>query len=125
GFARWASACWNSTSLLSNPRAMQVAVRMAGHIGPPLRCSVYAREMHSAHDLLTRWPVLDASAKRSRLQSFRLSAGPLEHSLTANGTAAERVAGGLWRRDPSAWSEDPDVQKKIANRLGWLDSPAL
>src|SRR5213596_2431540 len=98
---------------------------MAGHLGPPLRCSVYAREMHSAHDLLTRWPVLDASAKRSRLQSFRLSAGPLEHSLTANGTAAERVAGGLWRRDPSAWSEDPDVQKKIANRLGWLDSPAL
>jgi glucose-6-phosphate isomerase len=98
---------------------------MGGHRGPPLRCSVYAREMHSAHDLLTRWPVLDASAKRSRLQSFRLSAGPLAHSLTANGTAAERVAGGLWRRDPSAWSGDPDVQKKIANRLGWLDSPAL
>jgi glucose-6-phosphate isomerase len=81
--------------------------------------------MHSAHDLLTRWPVLDASAKRSRLESFRLSAGPLAQRLNANGTAADRVARGLWNRDPSVWSADPDVQKKIANRLGWLDSPAL
>ena len=81
--------------------------------------------MHSAHDLLTRWPVLDASAKRSRLQSFRLSAGPLERALSANATEAERIAGGLWRRDPSVWSAEPGVQKKIANRLGWLDSPAL
>ena len=48
--------------------------------------------MHSAHDLLTRWPVLDASAKRSRLQSFRLSAGPLERALSANGTEGKDSA---------------------------------
>jgi transaldolase / glucose-6-phosphate isomerase len=81
--------------------------------------------MNSAHDLLTRWPVLDASAKRSRLKTFRFASGPLENALNANAAAAEEVAAGLWRREPSAWSGDPDVQKKIANRLGWLDSPAL
>src|SRR4051794_14333104 len=81
--------------------------------------------MHSAHDLLTRWPVLDASAKRARLDTFRFSAGPLESALNANATTAERVAAGLWRRDPSVWGADPEAQKKIANRLGWLDSPAL
>ena len=31
----------------------------------------------------------------------------------------------LWHRDPSVWSDDPAVQQKIANRLGWLSSPAL
>ena len=31
----------------------------------------------------------------------------------------------MWRRDPSAWSDAADVQATIANRLGWLDSPAL
>jgi glucose-6-phosphate isomerase len=81
--------------------------------------------MHSAHDLLTRWPVLDASAKRSRLQSFRFAAGPLEPALTGGSPTADRAAAGLWRRDASVWSSDPAVQKKIANRLGWLDSPAL
>jgi len=81
--------------------------------------------MRSAHDLLTRWPVLDASAKRTRLEKFRFSTGPLAKALSANGAAAARVAEGLWRRDPSVWSADPEVQKKIANRLGWLDSPVL
>ncbi|MDI3340136.1 MAG: bifunctional transaldolase/phosoglucose isomerase [Sphaerobacter sp.] len=27
----------------------------------------------------------------------------------------------LWQRDPSLWSDDPQVQATIANRLGWLD----
>src|SRR5207237_2417755 len=27
--------------------------------------------------------------------------------------------------NPSAWSADPAVQQKIANRLGWMSSPAL
>ena len=30
----------------------------------------------------------------------------------------------IWRRDSSLWSDDPEVQAKIANRLGWLDVPA-
>jgi glucose-6-phosphate isomerase len=35
--------------------------------------------------------------------------------------AAERIARSF--PDPSTWSRDPDVQAKIANRLGWLYSP--
>ncbi len=27
----------------------------------------------------------------------------------------------FWQKDPSLWSSDPDVQKSIKNRLGWLD----
>jgi glucose-6-phosphate isomerase len=82
--------------------------------------------MRSARDLLSRWPVLDASAKRARLQEgFHLSPGPLDAALSAGVASAERAAAALWRRDPTAWSADADVQKKIANRLGWLDSPAM
>ncbi|HEX3723270.1 MAG TPA: bifunctional transaldolase/phosoglucose isomerase [Nitrolancea sp.] len=40
--------------------------------------------------------------------------------LTSNRTA-ER----LWARDTSLWSDDDGVQKKIAARLGWLDSPTV
>src|SRR5437764_861310 len=81
--------------------------------------------MHSAHDLLTRWPVLDASAKRTRLQqTFHVAAGSFRDAMNAHAGDAERAAYGLWRRDPSVWSAEPDVQKKIANRLGWLSAPA-
>jgi transaldolase / glucose-6-phosphate isomerase len=77
-------------------------------------------------DLLTRWPALDVAGKRARLHDrVHYSAGPLADAFTAQNDHAERAAAGLWRRDPSAWSSDPDVQKSIANRLGWLDSPAL
>src|SRR5919109_37282 len=79
--------------------------------------------MHSAHDLLTRWPALDASAKRARLQqTLQLTPGSLP--LAEDATAAERAAAGLWRRDPSVWTSDAAVQQKIAARLGWLSSPA-
>jgi glucose-6-phosphate isomerase len=93
--------------------------------------------MHSAHDLLTRWPALDVAAKRARLQnSFRLSLaddrhdaherdGRLRDVYAAAETDAERAAAGLWHRDPAIWSADPAVQQTIANRLGWLSSPAL
>src|SRR5581483_9243401 len=37
----------------------------------------------------------------------------------------ERAAGGLYRREASAWSTDAEVQKKINNRLGWMSSPQL
>src|SRR6476469_1414139 len=80
--------------------------------------------MRSAHDILTRWPVLDASAKRARLQqTFHVTPGPLDTAIKEAAAAAERAAAGVWRRDPSVWSSDPETQKKIANRLGWLSSP--
>jgi len=82
--------------------------------------------MHSAHELLTRWPALDVAAKRDRLQqSLRLSSGSLTGKLHASADAADRAASGLWRRDPSVWSADPTVQTAIADRLGWMSSPAL
>jgi glucose-6-phosphate isomerase len=80
--------------------------------------------MHSAHDLLSRWPALDVAAKRARLQdTFQLSRAA--HYDPATVDAAERGAAGLWRREPEAWSSDPKVQHAIANRLGWLSAPIL
>jgi glucose-6-phosphate isomerase len=82
--------------------------------------------MHSAHDLHTRWPALDVAAKRARLQdSFHFAPGPLAQMTIAHSAVAERAAAGLFRREPSVWSNDPAVQQKIANRLGWLTSPVL
>ena len=53
------------------------------------------REMHSAHDLLTRWPVLDASAKRTRLQqTFQTFPGPLRDALNALGGDHPPAGGG-------------------------------
>lgn len=31
----------------------------------------------------------------------------------------------LWQKDPSLWSDEPDEQKRIAQRLGWLESPEI
>jgi transaldolase / glucose-6-phosphate isomerase len=81
--------------------------------------------MHSAHELLTRWPALDVAGKRARLEtSLHLPPGVADavSSLTA---AAERAADGLWQADAATWSRDPDTQKEIANRLGWMTSPLL
>lgn len=46
-------------------------------------------------------------------------------AIEAHRAGATRAARGLWRRDVSTWSADSAVQDKIANRLGWLSSPAL
>jgi len=82
--------------------------------------------MHGASDLLARWPALEVPAKRARLRStLRLSSGPLAETLDAHAAEAESAVAGLWRRDPSVWSADAATQQKIANRLGWLSSPAL
>jgi glucose-6-phosphate isomerase len=82
--------------------------------------------MHSAHELLTRWPALEVAARRARLQnSLHLSPGPLIDTLNLSKDAAGRAAHGVWQRDPSVWSADPAVQKTIAERLGWMSSPAL
>jgi glucose-6-phosphate isomerase len=82
--------------------------------------------MTSANELLTRWPALEVGRRRARIQeSFSLTAGPIEETVASRAAAAERAAAGLWRRDPSVWSADPAVQRTIANRLGWLESPPL
>jgi glucose-6-phosphate isomerase len=67
-------------------------------------------------------PPLDVTALRARVRSsLRFDAAPF---ASAAGDA-DRIARGLWRRDPSAWSADAAVQKKVADRLGWLSSPSL
>jgi glucose-6-phosphate isomerase len=82
--------------------------------------------MHSAPELLTRWPALEVAAKRAVLEhSLHLSPGPLTATVDAAKASAGRAALGLWRRDPSVWSTDPVVQKAIADRLGWMRSPFL
>src|SRR4051794_30668492 len=82
--------------------------------------------MHNAQELLTRWPALEVATKRARLQrSLKLTPGPLNATLVKTSSEADRAAAGLWRRDPSAWSTDATVQKAIADRLGWMSSPAL
>ena len=82
--------------------------------------------MHSAHDLLTRWPALDVAAKRASLQnSLHVSPGAIADALNGSAEVAGRAAAGLWRRDPSVWSADSTVQKAIADRLGWMSSPLL
>jgi glucose-6-phosphate isomerase len=70
--------------------------------------------------------MLDVSAKRGRLQeSLQCSPGPLADAIHAASDTAERAAAGIWRREPSVWSADPAVQQMIANRLGWMSSPAV
>ena len=82
--------------------------------------------MYSAHDLLTRWPALNVAARRAKLHnSLSLAAGPLRDVIAASTPAAERIAGALWLREPSAWSTDPADQRAISNRLGWMSSPFL
>ncbi len=41
----------------------------------------------------------------------------------ARPAAAGEFAAGLWRKDPSLWSEDPAHREVAARRLGWLDLP--
>ena len=56
---------------------------------------------------------------------FHLSPGPLADAVAAHADGAARAAQGLWAKNPATWSLDAAVQEKIANRLGWLTSPAL
>jgi glucose-6-phosphate isomerase len=82
--------------------------------------------MHSAREILTRWPALDVAAKRARLQdSLHFAPGPLNELVAASAETAERAAGALWRTEPAAWSDDAAEQEKIRNRLGWMSSPSL
>ena len=82
--------------------------------------------MQSAHDLLTRWPALDVTEKRARLQSsLHLSPGVLAGTLDSATSVAERAAAALWKYDASAWTSDPSIQQELAKWFGWMASPAL
>jgi glucose-6-phosphate isomerase len=56
---------------------------------------------------------------------LHLSLGSLDAHVRAAAAEAEKAAAKLKARDPSLWSVLPDIQAKIANRLGWIDSPQL
>src|SRR5262245_32067361 len=58
-------------------------------------------------------------------ESLQLNPGPLGDAVGAAADKAQRAAAALWRHDPSAWTLDAATAKKIADRLGWLRSPAL
>jgi glucose-6-phosphate isomerase len=82
--------------------------------------------MQTGPDLMTRWPALDVTAKSARLAgTCHVEPGDLRDAISTSAGSAARAGEQLWRRDASAWSNDPAVQSKIANRLGWLSSPAL
>uniref|UniRef100_A0A831X2G0 Transaldolase n=1 Tax=Thermorudis peleae TaxID=1382356 RepID=A0A831X2G0_9BACT len=48
--------------------------------------------------------------------------GPFDRDVraTAERLVRQRVIERLWAREPSIWSQDPTVQRAIAERLGWL-----
>jgi glucose-6-phosphate isomerase len=82
--------------------------------------------MSSAHDVLTRWPQLDVTGKRARLQeSLRLTPvrsamssarpWPLPNVRPVRSGSANRRRGVTPR----------PCKKKIAARLGWMSSPML
>jgi glucose-6-phosphate isomerase len=81
--------------------------------------------MLSAHELMTRWPALDVVTKRARLDTSLRLRSPLAETVAGASAAAGRVARSLWRSDPTAWSADLNTQTEIADRLGWMQSPAL
>jgi hypothetical protein len=69
---------------------------------------------------------LGVTARRRQLQnSLHISAGPLNDVFRFRARASERAAGGLYRREPEAWTQHPDVAARIAKRLGWMSSPEL
>lgn len=55
------------------------------------------------------------------------SLGGLEPQVRADlrQLAQEHAAEKIWKHDPTFWKSDPEAQKKIGNRLGWIGSVAL
>ena len=87
-----------------------------------LKLDVFAFETPSHSKYCIGMPPLDVTALRTRVRaSLRFDTA----AFASAASDSDRVARGLWRRDPSAWTADASVQKKIADRLGWLTSPSL
>lgn len=82
--------------------------------------------MPTANDFVSGFPTLNIAARRDRLgQGFRAATGRLGRVLPEFEPATVRAVTGLWNRDPAVWSSEAAVQSTIAQRLGWLTSPAL
>ncbi len=54
-----------------------------------------------------------------------MCAGALEEAIGRYRAELERVGfvQGLWAKRAGLWSDEPEVQRKIEKRLGWLESP--
>lgn len=82
--------------------------------------------MPTARDFASRWPTLQIDARISQLRrTMHLVQGPLAAHAATLAAPATRAAQGLFQRDARVWSTDAGVQAKVAQRLGWLDSPRL
>jgi len=69
---------------------------------------------------------IDVDVRRDRIRnSLIVELGALTDDAASRSPAAAQAAAALFKRDPAGWSRDPNVQKKVANRLGWLTSPRL
>jgi glucose-6-phosphate isomerase len=55
----------------------------------------------------------------------QVCAGELEEAIGRYRAELERVGfvQGLWAKRAELWSSEPEVQRRIENRLGWLESP--
>jgi glucose-6-phosphate isomerase len=107
-------------SLLRRQRASRLRSAALG-LGL-LKFDVFAFETPSHSKYCIGMPPLDVTALRARVRSsFRYDPGTFASAVSD----ADRVARGLWRRDPATWSADPGIRRKIADRLGWLTSPSL
>ena len=54
-----------------------------------------------------------------------MGAGPLAPQLPRFIERSTHDLVRMWNRDLSLWSADPDTQRQIGHRLGWLDAPAV
>lgn len=60
------------------------------------------------------------------LDGLRRELGPLREDVGRDlrELHEKEVVRRLWQKDPSLWSDAPEMQKEIRNRLGWLDLAA-
>ena len=65
----------------------------------------------------------DPTSTSVRAPGFALGAATDAYDAAVELARTEEWATRLFDRDVTLWSDDPDVQKSIAERLGWLDAP--
>ena len=58
-----------------------------------------------------------------RAPGFALGAAADAYDAAVEGARADEWATRLFDRDVTLWSDDPAVQKSLAERLGWLEAP--
>ena len=65
----------------------------------------------------------DPTSTSVRAPAFALGDATHAYDAVIEEARADEWATRLFDRDVTLWSDDPDVQKSIAQRLGWLDAP--